>query len=335
MISPTLFKQEAALSSKRKDSMVVSVSTLFVRGMQSVLEDIAKRFTFKVKVEEDASEALLRKINGQLYSVITYLKTAPTASPGTQKISLKIPDIVTLNRSIEDILKRIESKELKVTIPSISQVRGEVKVLNHPKEYNFDRLHGALIDIRDQLSKIKLEVPPQKDIKFPEIKFPDIKIPEYPKQIGLVESKQILQALTNLQKEIQSLPKNIPQTQFPSAISIDNFPPQKYPMPVTNININPLRGSALSTAVTVTSSATALPTTILDYRRSVMIFNNSASTTVYLGGSTVTSTNGFPILAQTYSPSIDAGPKMTVYGITDSGSANVRVFEVSNEDIGG
>lgn len=137
-------------------------------------------------------------------------------------------------------------------------------------------------------------------------------------------------------KAIKGLKLKTPKVEFPDSISVDNFPPQKIPQPVTNININPLRGFIKTTAATVKTTLTVLPTYgVLDDRRSIMIFNNSSSTTVYIGGSDVTSTNGLPVLAQTYSPSIDAGVRMILYGVVSSGTANVRVIEISNEATGG
>jgi hypothetical protein len=103
--------------------------------------------------------------------------------------------------------------------------------------------------------------------------------------------------------------------------------------PVTNININSLRGPALTTGVSVGTDATALPSTPLDNRRTLIIYNNS-SATVYLGGADVTTSNGLPIPAGSYSPAIDAGVKMIIYGVVASGTADVRVLEVSMDNIG-
>jgi len=105
-------------------------------------------------------------------------------------------------------------------------------------------------------------------------------------------------------------------------------------MPVSNININPLRGEVKTRAITVTAELTPLPNEVLSYRRGLTIYNNG-SVTVYIGGSTMTINDGLPIPAGTYSPALDAGPRMILYGRTISGSSDVRVFEVSNENIGG
>ena len=89
--------------------------------------------------------------------------------------------------------------------------------------------------------------------------------------------------------------------------------------------ISPISGSVLPTAVTVTTTATAIPATALAGRRAMMVRNNG-SVTVYLGDSTVTSTNGFP-LSPGEEKSYELGPPVTLYGITASGTADVRVLE--------
>lgn len=123
---------------------------------------------------------------------------------------------------------------------------------------------------------------------------------------------------------------------FPESIAINNFPPQKVPQPVTNININPLRGFIKTTSATVSSTLTVLPTYgVLDNRRAVMVYNNSDTVTVYIGGSDVTSSNGMPVPPKSYSPIIDAGVRMILYGVTSSSTANVRCMEISNDAIGG
>ena len=129
------------------------------------------------------------------------------------------------------------------------------------------------------------------------------------------------------------LPKSFPEVSIPSSVSVNNFPPQKYPMPVSNFNINPLRGFAKSRNITVTTSLTPLPDEVLAYRRGIIVFNNDSTNTLFIGGSDVTTTNGLPVPPKTYSPPMDAGPKLIVYGIAST-SINVRVLEVSNENIG-
>ena len=127
----------------------------------------------------------------------------------------------------------------------------------------------------------------------------------------------------------------MPEIEFPKSIAVDNFPPTRVPQPVTNININPLRGIVETTTQTLTTTLSKVPGYgELDGRRSLMIYNNDSSETIYIGGSDVTSSNGFPIPAKSYSPAFDAGPKMIVYGLTASSTAEVRVLEMSNDSGG-
>ncbi len=164
--------------------------------------------------------------------------------------------------------------------------------------------------------------------------------------------KNIVDALANLGKKLKTPSKakdrtdelikaisdikvTAPEMEFPDSIAISNFPPTKTPQPVTNININPLRGFIHTDAVSVSSSLTKIP----DYgelinRRSVQFYNNSSTVTVFIGGSTVTSSNGTPVPPLSYSPVIDASDKMLLYGVTSSSTANIRVMEISNDAIG-
>ena len=66
-----------------------------------------------------------------------------------------------------------------------------------------------------------------------------------------------------------------------------------------------------------------------------MVYNNSSTVTIFIGGSDVTATNGLPVPPKSYSPPIDAGVKMILYAVTSSSTANVRVLEISNDRIGG
>ena len=129
-------------------------------------------------------------------------------------------------------------------------------------------------------------------------------------------------------KEIKVEAKDI---EFPESISINNFPPQKVPQPVTNINLNPLGGILHTTNQTLSTTVAAIPSYgVLNSRRSLIIYNNSSTVTIYIGGSAVTSSNGLPIPPTSYGPIIDASINMIVYGLTASSTANIRVMELSS-----
>lgn len=98
---------------------------------------------------------------------------------------------------------------------------------------------------------------------------------------------------------------------------------------ITSVSLNGLRGVPVSTAVDVQNSPTLLPAVALPLRRSLIIYNNSANT-VYIGGVDVTIADGLPIPASSFSPPIDAGQVMKVYGIAAT-TSEVRVLEVSSD----
>ena len=103
------------------------------------------------------------------------------------------------------------------------------------------------------------------------------------------------------------------------------------PQPVTNVTLNGLQGNIKTTSATVGSTVAQLPSYgQLFNRRAIVIYNNSA-VTIYIGGSDVTTSNGMPVPANSYSPILDAGYNMVMYGIAASGSNNVRVLEVSKD----
>ena len=144
-------------------------------------------------------------------------------------------------------------------------------------------------------------------------------------------SEEVLKAIRGLRIET-------PNIEFPNEMPVHvlTMPPQKIPQPVTNININPLRGFIETNAQTLTTALATVPAYgVLDNRRAVVVYNNDASTTVFLGGTDLTASNGMPLAPKSFSPPLDAGPKMIVYGLTSSGTAEIRVMELSNDAIGG
>lgn len=83
-------------------------------------------------------------------------------------------------------------------------------------------------------------------------------------------------------------------------------------------------------AVSVTATATKLPTTNLDNRKAMIIRNFSKDNIIYIGDSAVTTTTGFPILPYESIPfDINAGANL--YAICETGlTADVRTLEVDN-----
>jgi hypothetical protein len=79
-------------------------------------------------------------------------------------------------------------------------------------------------------------------------------------------------------------------------------------------------------AVAVSTSALQLPPSPLPSRRALVIHNNGSSI-LYIGGSNVTTANGFPLAAnEKIAIDIQGNPNVAVYGVS-AGSSDVRVLE--------
>lgn len=262
---------------------------------------------------------------------------------------------------LEAIDKSIASKDYSISLPAITSLKDiklnvdNVKVSNFPaplkevkvsnlsdikipetKIIDISSLERHLNDLKSSFSEIYSYLPNLKSKEFPKFAFP--------KEISVKEAEDIIEAykkgtqilsddLVALSEVIKTRDSSVPTNDKGEIeVSVNNFPPQHIPTPVTNININSLKGVPKSTLVSIGTSATPLPANPLEYRRSMILFNDSANT-IYMGGSDVTTSNGLPVLTQAYSPPIDAGQHMIIYAIAGS-TSNVRVFEVSNNQEG-
>ena len=82
--------------------------------------------------------------------------------------------------------------------------------------------------------------------------------------------------------------------------------------------------------ITVTDVATLLPTANMANRKAITLFNMSTLDIVYLGGSGVTTANGYP-LTQNQGLPFDLSSGAQIYGICETGkTANVRYLEIDN-----
>ena len=122
-----------------------------------------------------------------------------------------------------------------------------------------------------------------------------------------------------------------------------NIPEGTYPVPCQSAALRARRGSGSvilnpedfsvslgirSSAITVTSSAVALPVNPLENRRALVVHNNGV-TDIFLGESTVTVDSGLPLSAgEKIAFDIQNTPNVTVYAIC-VGSCNVRIMELS------
>ena len=134
-------------------------------------------------------------------------------------------------------------------------------------------------------------------------------------------------------KAIKSIKVGKTKIEFPDEINVGNFPPRLTPQPVTNININGLRGPIKSSAKEVGGSVALLPDEPLENRRTIVLYNNSSGT-LWIGGSMVTSATGLPVFGNSYSNPFDLSDRVSLYGISGSGSLDIRIFEASMDEIG-
>ena len=338
------------------------ISSLFVlakKQLSEVLEIIIKQKIFKVKVEEsDVFSGIVQNIQKLLNIIsqkLTGLRTdIPQNNAPMHQNLLKLSEVIDNSSNIsnqnlnfvQDLLKdvidelknvEVNISEVKLNLPEVQKVSGVIDINSLPKIYDFEKIVKQLEDVKKAIGNIHFEFPKQQEIR----------IPAFPKQFSLQESKLILRSLEDLRKEISKLPKQFPKTVFPESVAVSNFPeisipkevtvsnfpPQHIPTPVTHVSLNGLRGFVKSRNITVATSATPLPDEVLSNRRSLVIYNNS-SVTVFVGGSDVTTTNGMPVPASSYSPALDASPNLILYGIISTGTANVRVLEASDENAG-
>jgi len=95
------------------------------------------------------------------------------------------------------------------------------------------------------------------------------------------------------------------------------------------VRIAPLTTQIVSTATTATGTETALPATALKGRESIAIHNvDSATETVWIGPTGVTSANGFPLNSTMPSISLDLDDSVVIYVISDGTSVSVRTCEI-------
>lgn len=235
-------------------------------------------------------------------------------------------------RILADISSKIPT-EVKMNFPKEFPVKGKVDI------GNIDKLPAVTItnlgDVSRQLSPLlsNLQTATIRAIESTKVE-PRNSI-EISNEVKVSQWGELIEAMEELKKGFNLLiNKEVGDVKFPTDIvlpvEIQNW---MIPQPVTHVSINGLTGFVKSTAVTVGTSITPLPPEVLMDRRSLVAYNNDSTVTLFLGGSDVTTANGIPVPAGTYSPPFDASPAMVVYGIAAS-SINVRVLEVSDEDSG-
>ncbi|MCL4366217.1 hypothetical protein M1437_03250 [Patescibacteria group bacterium] len=284
----------ASLKDIRKELAKLNSSDELSKIKESIDGWEIPQFPEEIRLNEEQNSQLLNSIN-----------------------SIKIPEpldrisvneIDTLINEFKD-LKKILSQP-KPEAPKIAKIEGKVEVVNLPKIKEGEKLDISPIVKSLEELKVLLSVPVQKEAPV-----------DFTPMLSLLENiNDGITQLTNVDEDLRS-----------KKVEVTNFPMQLTPQPVTNININPLQGFTKTTSNTVGVAAVLLPNYgQLFNRRSMIIYNNS-SNMIYIGGSDVTTGNGFPIPANSYSPAIDAGYNLKVYGIAEQAGNNVRVIEISKD----
>lgn len=85
------------------------------------------------------------------------------------------------------------------------------------------------------------------------------------------------------------------------------------------------RNTIKQTKVSVGATAVALPTTALSKRCTLFIFNNSANI-LYLGDSTVATTDGMPVYPHG-AIMFNVEDDVVVYGIASGAASDIRIIE--------
>lgn len=229
------------------------------------------------------------------------------------------------NRWFGSILNAV--KNIRIEFPKIYTVQGSVNVdrINMPpiEVKNLSDLNSGFMNLATGFKTMQ-------DLLVSAIKNNKI---EFPTSFNMQGMNDLLDAQEEIKKGFNLLLKSMQESKGssdkPLQVEIIKDLPRPTTNPVTNISVNGLDGFAKSTSITVTTALTPLPSEVLSNRRSIIIYNNG-SQTVEIGGSTFAFGGGVPIAAGTFSPAINAGTKLIVYGRVTTGSANVRVLEVSD-----
>lgn len=282
------------------------------------------------KIGENINNNLLEKVIGsfitkQIEPTLVELKSAITALkfPQITEKELGVPKLLTQVAAVEKAIKNIPGNEVELA---------EVGIALKGLQKGIDALVKKDITVPAFPSALSIQTLPSVEKKLDTLVETIKSIPQNMPKVMPVDNGELIKLLTEVKEAISQI--KVPEFEFPDAIEVSNFPIQKIAQPVTHVSLNSLRGFVKTTATTVSSTLTTLPFYgVLDNRRAVLVYNNSANT-IFVGGSDVTTANGMPVPASSYSPILDAGKELIVYGIAVSGSNNIRVMEISDEASG-
>lgn len=288
---------------KLLQDIITSQKNLEIGRTESIQTGVVS--DFKINNLESLTVENIEGLTSAFKELNPILKTLEESTKSDKQTVGLLNKLISQITQLSNTLRSTANKEVR--FPDTQKVSGSVEVSRMPDMQG--NIVTALERVEAQLKNLVTK-----------------KIPE--KKLELAEGKVISDKLDELTDALKKLPGNM---EFPTRVSVDNFPPQKIPQPVTNISINALAGTTKSRTVTVGSSTPVpLPGEVLAYRRSLVVYNNSSTITLYVGGSDVSASNGMPVPPNSYSPAFDAGDKMVIYGIAASSSIDVRTLEASD-----
>ena len=87
----------------------------------------------------------------------------------------------------------------------------------------------------------------------------------------------------------------------------------------------PLNNTIKASDTTVSATEVALPATPLAGRKTICIFNNHATTQIFIGATGLSTSDGFPLQGKAYI-TLDADDNIAIYGIA-AADIDVRVLE--------
>lgn len=281
---------------------------------------------FRVKVVENSDQKPILEVAKNTRGVKDRLDRIFTAL--TEK-SMVLPEKIAIS-NLKDIQFPKNVDEVRISnlrdikFPRIPTPQVTTNVDLSPLVRGMEDVSKQLSALSTGISQVNTSVSAI-DVK-PQVNVPQTKV-NIPDKVSLKDLPAVLEAFQGLRDDfgrlyeaIVELPSKMPKTGgFGGSTSAA----------VTSVNVNALRGLARSTVVSISTTPTLLPSVALSYRKSLIVFNNSANT-IYIGGVDVSVSNGYPVEANSPSPSIDAGMNMKLYAVADSAS-EVRVLEVSSE----
>lgn len=278
--------------------------------------------------QQQQTQALVNGMTQAIKQVVESNK--PSSSPS---LVIKHEEDKTLVSTVEKIgqaLALVYTQIKKpIALPKMLNITGKVEVTKQSdvKIANLSDL-GKYFQSLEQ--KLTIWAQAASTAAPPHIEIPKFDFPKY----DPVDMSGVITAVQSLEKALQGQEKSSDTAilrRLADTLSEYTSRPTMTTPPVTNVFLNPNNGVVKTSDNTVGIALVSLPQygQLLD-RRSMLIYNNS-SNTIYIGGSDVTTSNGLPIPAGSYSPPIDAGYNLKVYAVASQNSNDVRVIEVSKD----